>query len=138
MVGAADAAAQLMQLREPKAVRTVDYDRVGSRDIEPRLDDRRAQEEIAALLVELAHDALELALGHLTVRDREPRLGHERCELLGLGPDGGDVVVQIIDLAAALELAQHGFAHEARSVWGDESLDGEAAFRRRRDHREIA
>src|SRR5439155_23843686 len=64
MVRAADAAAQLMQLREPKAVRTVDYDRVGSRDIEPRLDDRRAQEEIAALLVELAHDALKLAPGH--------------------------------------------------------------------------
>ena len=49
-----------------------------------------------------------------------------------------DVVVQEVDLPAALELAQAGFAHDAGRVLRDEGLDREAPLGRGRDHRKIA
>ena len=42
VVRAADPSAQLVQLREAEAVRTVDHDRVGGRDVDAAFDDRRA------------------------------------------------------------------------------------------------
>ena len=75
MVRAADAAAQLVQLREAEAVGALDDDRVGGRHVDAGLDDRRAHEQVDALRVELAHHVLEVALAHLAVRDGDPRLG---------------------------------------------------------------
>ena len=77
VVRAADAAAQLVQLREAEAVGALDDDRVGGRHVDAGLDDRRADEQVDALRVEVAHHVLELALGHLPVGDGDPRLGHE-------------------------------------------------------------
>ena len=42
MMRAADAPADLVELRQPERVGPVHDDRVGARDVEPRLDDRRA------------------------------------------------------------------------------------------------
>ena len=90
-----------------------------------------------ALGDEVAHHALEFALGHLAVRDRDAPLGDERLQ--GLAPvlDRLHVVVQEVDLAAALELAQHRLADRARPFGADEGLDREAPLGRGRDHREI-
>ena len=41
-----DAAAELVELGQPERVRPVDDDRVGVRDVQPRLDDRRADEDV--------------------------------------------------------------------------------------------
>ena len=43
---AADAAAQLVELRQAEPVGVVDDDRVRVRDVEPRFDDRRADEDV--------------------------------------------------------------------------------------------
>src|SRR5690606_35555735 len=67
MVRAADAAAELVQLREAQAVRAVDDDRVRGRNVDAALDDRRAHEHVEAPVVEVEHDLLERALGHLSV-----------------------------------------------------------------------
>ena len=138
VVRAADAPAQLVQLREPEAVGALDDDGVRRRHVDPGLDDRRADEEVDALRVELAHHVLEVALAHLPVRDRDPRLGHQLREPLGRRADGVDVVVQEVDLAAALQLAQHRLADDAARVCGHERLDREPPLRRGRDHREVA
>ena len=65
-------------------------------------------------------------------------LRHQRLQRLEAVLDRLHVVVQEVDLAAALELAQHRFADRARAFIAHEGLDGEAALRRRRDHRQIA
>ena len=67
-----------------------------------------------ALRDEVAHHALELALGHLAVRDGDARLGQQLGELLAPVLDRLDLVVQEVDLAAALELAQHRLADRCR------------------------
>ena len=102
-----------MQLRQPELVRAVDENRVRARDIDAGLDDRRTKQQVAALLIELAHDSLELALGHLAMGDGDTCFGHQLGELLAHRHDRVDVVVQEIDLAAALEFAQARFAHDA-------------------------
>ena len=138
MVRAADAAAQLVQLGEAELVGAADDDRVRARHVDAGLDDRRAEQHVVALGDEVAHHALELALGHLAVRDGDARLGHQRLQ--GLAPvlDRLHVVVQEVDLAAALELAQHRLADRARALGADEGLDRQAPLRRGRDHRQVA
>src|SRR5690606_2174086 len=77
MVRPADAAAELMELREPEPVRAVDDDRVRRRDVDAALDDRRAHEHVEAPVIEVEHDLLERALRHLAVRDANARLGEQ-------------------------------------------------------------
>src|SRR5687767_12522022 len=61
--GAADPAAQLVELRQSKGVGAIDDDRVGIRDVEAGLDDRRAHKHVVIAAGEGEHDLLELALG---------------------------------------------------------------------------
>ena len=81
--------------------------------VDAGLDDGRAQQHVEALLVEVAHRLLEIALAHLAVGDADARFGQQRGQLRFPVADGLDFVVQEVDLAAALQFAQHGFAHEA-------------------------
>ena len=114
MVRAADAAAQLMELRETEAVGAVDDDRVRGRHVDAALDDRRADQHVDALRVEVAHHVLELALapsGRARRRCAPP--ARSSREPLGRRADGVDVVVQEVDLAAAPQLAQRGLADHA-------------------------
>ncbi len=89
-------------------------------------------------MVEIAHHALELAFRHLAVGDRDARLGQERFELLAPVLDRLDLVVEIVGLAPALQLAQHRLAHDSRRKAVHERLDGEPALRRGGDDGEIA
>src|SRR3954452_6761088 len=99
-----------MELGETETICSLDNDGVGAGDVDAGLDDRRAQQDIEALLVEVAHDELQLAFGHLSMRDANAgfweQLGQRRFAVV----DGLDLVVDEIDLAAALELAQHRLA----------------------------
>ncbi len=77
LAGPPDAAAQLVQLAEAEQVGAVDDEGVHRRHVDPRLDDRRADEHVVATLGEVEHDLLEGSLVHLAVRDDDARLGHE-------------------------------------------------------------
>src|SRR5258706_9547558 len=117
--------AQLVQLRETEFVSAVDQDGVGCGDIDPGLDDVRAEEQVMPLLEKFAHHALQVALAHLAVRHRDARLGQELLELLAHDLYGGDVVVQEKDLAAALQLSQRRLADDAARIRRDEGADRE-------------
>ena len=73
------------------------------------------------------------ALGHLAVPDDEPRARQHPAELLGLRLDRLDAVVDVEDLAAAIELAQDRVADEPGRRLGDAGLDRQAVLRRRLD-----
>ena len=103
-VGAADAAAQLIQLRQAVPVGAVDDDRVGVRDVEAVLDDGGRDEHVEPVRDEVDHDLLERLLAHLPVADGDPRLRHELRDEVRHREDRLDAVVDEVDLAAALQL----------------------------------
>ena len=64
--------------------------------------------------------------------------GHERAHALGRLVDRLDAVVQVEDLAAALELALDRALHEVVVVVADVGVDRPPALGRRLDHRDVA
>ena len=86
---------------------------------------------------EVAHHALQLALGHLAVGHHDAPSGSSSSSLPAV-LDGLDLVVQEVDLPAALELAQHRLADASAQLVAHEGLDGQAALRRGGDHRQVA
>jgi hypothetical protein len=127
-----------MQLREAEFVGAMNQDRVGARHVDPGFDNRRAQQHVRALADEIAHHAFEFALVHLPVRDGDARFGHQRFEHCAAVLDRLDFVVQEINLAAALQFAQHRLADHAVFFASHEGLDREALLRRGGDDREVA
>ena len=89
----------------------IDHDGVGRGDINTRFDDGRTQQHVDALLVEVTHDPLQVALVHLTMGNRNTGLGHQLLQVGQALLDGVDLVVQDIGLAAAFELSQQGLAN---------------------------
>ena len=105
VVRASDAAAELVQVGEPEPVRARDDDRVGARHVEPGLDDRRRHQHVDLAVEERDHHALELLLGHLPVRDRDPHLRSQRLDQPAGAVDRLDPVVDVEHLPAAVDLA---------------------------------
>ena len=87
---------------------------------------------------EVEHHLLELALRHLAVGDGDPRLGHEASQLLGRRLDGLDPVVDVEDLAAAVQLAVDRLADQAVVVLGDARPDRQPVLGRRLDDAQVA
>jgi hypothetical protein len=73
MVRAADAAAQLVQLRQAELVGAVHDDGVGGWHVDAGFDDGRAQQQIEALVREVAHHMFQFAFRHLAVGDFDAR-----------------------------------------------------------------
>ena len=72
---AADATAQLVQLREPQMVSAIDDDGIRRRNVDAALDDRGARKHVEMPMIEIEHHVFERPLGHLAVRDSNVRLG---------------------------------------------------------------
>ncbi len=134
----ADPAPQLVELREAEQVRAVDDHRVHGRHVEPALDDRRAHEHVVLASGEVEHDALEPALVHLAVRDRDARLGHELAHLRGDVLDVLHPVVDVEDLPLAEQLAPDRLGHRALVVLADVGQDRLALLGRRLHQGEVA
>ena len=81
VVRAADAPAQLMELRQAEPVGAIDQDGVGGGHVDAAFDDGRAHQHVEAPMIEIDHQLLELALAHLPVAEAHLRLGHQRREL---------------------------------------------------------
>ena len=130
MVAAAHAPAQLVQLRQAELVGAAHDDGVGRGHVDAGLDDGRAQQDVEALGHKVAHHAFQLALGHLAVGHGDAGLGQDLFELLAAVLDGLHLVVQEVDLPAALEFAQHRLADHARALVAHKGLDRQAPLRR--------
>jgi len=73
VVRTADAAAQLVQLREAEAVGTVHDDSVGRGHIDAGFNNRGAQQHVESLVVKIAHYRFQIALVHLSVCHADAR-----------------------------------------------------------------
>ena len=131
LAAAADAPAQLVQLREAEAVGSVDDQRVRVGDIQTGLDDRRAHEHVDVAMPEVADDLVELLLPHLAVRDADARLGHELVDLRRRLRDVLHAVVHVEHLSPAQQLAAHRGRDLRVLVCADVSEHGKAVLRRR-------
>ena len=134
----ADAATDLVELREPEQVGPLDDERVRLRYVETRLDDRRRDEHVGIASEELHHPALELLLPHLAVGDEDPKARAELLELLCRLLDRLHAVVEVERLPAALGLTLERDLHELRVVLPHVGADRPPTFRRRLDQRDVA
>src|SRR4029079_12700486 len=104
-VRAADPAADLVQLREAEGVCALDNERVRLRDVDPRLDDRRRDQNVRIAREEGVHPLLELALRHLPMCHEEAEARAQLLQLLRRLDDRLDAVVQVERLPAARMLS---------------------------------
>ena len=138
VMGAAHPAAQLVQLGQAQLVGAVDDDGVGRGHVDAALDDGGGHQDVETLVVEIAHDAFQLALAHLSVGEIHPRARHQFLDIRHHARHAGHVVVQHIDLAAALQLALAGLADDHVVPLLDEGLDGLTPGRGRGDNGQVA
>ena len=101
LVGSTHPAAQLVHLGQTEAVRAVDDDRIGGRDVETGFNDGGAHQQIDVPADKPDHDALQVLLCHLAVGHVEPDLRNQF--LGGCAPyvDAVDGVVNEEDLPLA-------------------------------------
>ena len=104
---APDPAAQLVELRQAEGVGAVNDEGVGVGDVEPRLDDGGAEQQVGLAVHEGKHHPLQLVFLHLAVADGDPCLGHDAGQMLRHGADALHPVMDEEDLAAAAQLPQH-------------------------------
>jgi hypothetical protein len=137
-VGAADAAADLVELAQAEHVGALDDQRVRLRDVDPRLDDRGRDEHVRVSAQERVHLLLQLALLHLAVGDDEAELGAQLAQLLGRLVDRLDPVVQVERLPLAVDLPLERGLHELLVVLADGGADRAAPLGRRLDDGDVA
>ena len=102
MVGASDAAAQLMELSQAEFVGTMHDDCVGVRDVDAGFDNRCAKQHIGALSIEVTHDAFKFPLVHLSVCNADAGFRKELLETHAGVFNGFDFVMEEVNLTSAL------------------------------------
>ena len=138
-IRSADAAAQLIELRQAVAIGAVDDDRVGVRDVEAVLDDRRREQHVVLVRDEVDHHASR-ARPRPSGRGRRRSAPRARAACIRFADrvDRLDAVVDEVDLAAALELGADGARDDLLVELDDVGLDRQAILRRRLDDRHVA
>src|SRR5271165_4286336 len=99
LAAAADAAADLVELGQPEVVGPLDDQRVRRGDVDPRLDDRGADEHVGVASQERHHARLELGVLELTVGDGEAHVRAQPSQPRRDLVDRLDAVVQVERLA---------------------------------------
>ena len=138
VVAAAHAPAQLVQLRQAQFVGALDDDGVGAGYVDAGFDNGGAHQHVEAAVVEVAHHRFQLALAHLPVGDAHPGVGHQLADVLGGACHGVDVVVQVVNLTAAQQLAQDRFLDGGVVFLLHEGFHRQPLLRRRGDNGNIA
>ncbi len=105
MLVPADPAAKLVQVGQAVLVGLVDEDGIDVGDIEPRLDDRRRDQDVEIAPDEPEHRLLERLAPHLAVPDGDPGRGDDPLDAVGNEVDVVHPVVDEVDLAVAIQLA---------------------------------
>ena len=138
LAAAPDAPADLVELGEAEVVGALDDQRVGGGDVDPRLDDRGADQHVGVAAQERHHPRLELVLLELAVGDLEAHARAQAAQARGDLVDRLDAVVQVERLAAARALALERLAHQRLVVLADVGAHRAAALGRGLDHRDVA
>ncbi len=138
LIRAPHAAAQLIQLRQPEAIRAIDDDRVRPRNIEPVLDDRGAHQHVRLAANEFQHHFLEIGFVHLPVADDHARLRHQPLDQRRHRSDRFHAVVHEEDLPVARQLFFDRALDDGFRKRRHRRLNRQPVFRRRLDHRHIA
>ncbi len=118
-----------MQLRQTELVRVLDDEGVDVGDVDAGLDDGGADQHLGLSVCYGFHHGRELRLVHLPVCHRDADALEELLQADRRTVDVLDAVVQIIDLAAALQLAPDGVSQHVPIVLHDEGLHREAILR---------
>ncbi|OIQ74453.1 hypothetical protein GALL_438910 [mine drainage metagenome] len=126
-----------MQLRQAEAVGAVHDDGVGGGHVDAGLDDGGAQQQVEALVVEVAHHVFQFAFAQLAVGDADVRFRQHFFQPVAHEVDALHLVVQEIHLAAAFQFAHYRFPDHAFRPARHEGLDGKAFLRRGGDHRKF-
>ena len=102
MFVAADPTPKLVQFRETEAVRAIDDNRVDVRNVDPALNDGRAEQDVDRSFVECSHDRGQFTFLHLAMPDGNFCFRHEVFEAILDAPNRKYAVVQKIDLPLAI------------------------------------
>ena len=133
-----DPPAQLIELRQPEAVRTMHHQRICARNIEPALDDRGRQQHVVFAVVEGAHSLFDLGRRHLAVGSYRAHLGHFVAQPFFDVGQVHDARRDVEALPAAIMFAQQRLADYHRVARRDIGPHREPIDRRRLDDRQFA
>ena len=109
---------ELIELRQTEFVRTVHDDRVGVRNVEARLNDGGADEDVHFATDKLAHHTLQGATLHLSVSNGDPSVREESPQLFRRSLNGLNAIVDVVRLAATLQLTGERIAHQLKARLG--------------------
>ena len=132
-----DAPPDLVELGEAEAVRPVDDDRVGRRDVEAGTDDRRAHQDVVLPPDEPRHRPLDLLRRHLPMDHPHLRLRDELLDEAGHREDRPDAVVEEEDLAVSRELLPDRVGDHPFVELQDVGLHRQPVLRRGVDDRQV-
>src|SRR5262245_33418162 len=124
-MGAADASPQLVELRETEAICSVDDDGISVREIEPRFNDRRANQDLGVIFQEIEHDFFQCLWRHLAVRHRQLCLGKQIRQLERQPIDGLDSVMEKKYVATLLQLTKNRIADDLFVIASHVSSDSQ-------------
>ena len=119
---AAHAAPELMELGQAVAVGGLHDEGVHVGDVDARLDDGGAHQDVDLPVGHALHDLAQLVLIHLSVGHGDPRLGDALGELRGGAGDGLHMVVQVVDLPAPGQLPVDGVVDHRGGILHHEGL----------------
>ena len=133
MTAAPHAPAQLVEIRQPEAVGTVDDNGVRVRDVDATLDDGCAEQHICLARDEVTHDELQLRFIHLPVPDDNACARHKPMEIRSDLVDGLHTIMQEKDLPLAVQLPLDRLGDELLVVRTDSRLHRQTIEWRRVD-----
>ncbi len=125
-MGASHPAAQLIELCQPQLVGAVHDNGVGIGNINTAFDNRRAQQQIETLVIEILHDLLQFFFAHLPVGGAYLCFRHQISKLFCNAFNRADFIMQKIDLPTATDFTQDGLTQQGVVPFPDEGADGEA------------
>ena len=106
-----------MKLGQPQALRVLNDEGIHVGQVDARFDDGGAHQNVQFPVGHAAHNVPQLLLVHLAVGGGHPSLFPQQGADLGGGfVDGLRAVVEVVDLAAPLQLPAHGVGQDAPVV----------------------
>ena len=119
---AAHTPADLVELGQAHFVRVLDDEGVDVGDVDARLNDGGADQDLQLPVHHPLHHVRQLLLAHFAVGDADLGLRKGFFDPGGALGDGFDPVVQVVDLSAALQLPAHGVDEHRLGVFQHKGL----------------